>query len=198
MSRYQVIHSLAARIGSALFYMITSVLIMIINKQCLTVFRFPSFQFLGLGQMISTIVILRISKLAGVVDFPDLSWSTLKQVHPLPLFYLGNMVFGLGGTQNLSLPMFTALRRLELWLTMIGEAYVLSIWPSMGVKLSISFIIFGSIIAVMDDLTFNFLGYACVTLNNISTACVVVFVKRAIDTTKLGIRRSCLHISITQ
>lgn len=59
---------------------------------------------------------------------------------PLPVFFFGNLLFGLGGTQAVryfyyvidisydiisSLPMFTALRRFSIWMTMVGEQFIL-------------------------------------------------------------------------
>ena len=68
----------------------------------------------------ATILVLYSGKILNTLRFPDISLETVQKVWPLPLFYLGNLVFGLGGTQALSLPMFTVLRRFSILMTMIG------------------------------------------------------------------------------
>lgn len=57
-----------------------------------------NFNFL---QMISTILVLWISKKLGYLSFPALQRDTVKKIWPLPLIYAGNMMTGLGGTQQL-------------------------------------------------------------------------------------------------
>ena len=115
---------LVKKILTAVFYGVSSFMIMVVNKSVLTKYQFPSFQVLGLGQMLATVIILFVGKKLGIVSFPDLSSDTFRKIWPLPLMYLGNMVFGLGGTQNLSLPMMTVLRRFSILMTMIGEINV--------------------------------------------------------------------------
>ena len=112
---------LVKKILTAVFYGVSSFMIMVVNKNVLTKYQFPSFQVLGIGQMVATVVILFIGKKLNIVQFPELSTETFRKLWPLPLMYLGNMVFGLGGTQNLSLPMMTVLRRFSILMTMIGE-----------------------------------------------------------------------------
>lgn len=85
---------------------------------------------LGLGQMVSTMVVLWTARVIGYVDFPALEKDTFKRVWPLPLIYAGNMMFGLGGTKELSLPMMTVLRRFSILMTMIAEERLLSVRPS--------------------------------------------------------------------
>ena len=46
------------RVSSAILYGVASFLIVIINKSVLTMYKFPSFQVLGLGQMTASIIIL--------------------------------------------------------------------------------------------------------------------------------------------
>ena len=44
------------------------------------IFRFPSAQFLGLGQMVSAVLILYVGKSIGVVSFPSFNNQIPKQV----------------------------------------------------------------------------------------------------------------------
>lgn len=174
------------KILSALFYAGASFMITVVNKTVLTSYGFPSFQVLGLGQMAATIMVLFIAKKLHIVTFPDLDLSTAGKIFPLPLIYIGNMFFGLGGTKELSLPMFTALRRFSILMTMILEFYILGIKPSISVQFTVYLMIIGAIIAAANDLAFNLRGYIFINLNNIFTATNGVYMKKKLDSKELG------------
>lgn len=152
----------------------------------LTSNRFPSYQVLGLGQMLTTIVVLGISRQMGLVHFPPLQSDTFKRIWPLPVIYLGNMVTGLGGTKELSLPMFTALRRFSILLTMLAERLVLGVRAALSVKISVFAMVGGALIAACDDVAFVLSGYILVLTNDVFTASNGVFLKKKLDSKDLG------------
>ncbi|XP_076546224.1 ubiquinone biosynthesis protein COQ4 homolog, mitochondrial isoform X3 [Osmia lignaria lignaria] len=77
-----------ARVGSALFYGLSSFMITVVNKTVLTSFEFPSFQVLGIGQMLATIVLLFAAKKLRYVEFPNLEATTFVKIWPLPVIYI--------------------------------------------------------------------------------------------------------------
>lgn len=174
------------RIGSALFYGIASFMITVVNKNVLTTYNFPSVQFLGLGQMLATLIVLYIGKKLRIVSFPDFDLNTFGKIWPLPVIYVGNMLFGLGGTKELSLPMFTALRRFSILMTMIAELYLLGVRPSFSVQFSVYTMIIGALVAASNDLGFNLVGYVFVLLNDFFTATNGVYIKKKLDSKELG------------
>lgn len=91
---------LLKKIGSALFYGVTSFLLTVVNKNILSVWKFPSFLIVSVGQMTATVSILYIARAFGIVTFPKFSRDIPKKVFPLPFFHFGNMATGLGGTQS--------------------------------------------------------------------------------------------------
>lgn len=143
------------KVGSALFYGIASFLITVVNKTVLTTYKFPSFLVLSIGQMAASIVVLGLAKQLRLITFPGLDRDTGRKIFPLPLIYLGNMMFGLGGTQALSLPMFAALRRFSILMTMLLELRILGIRPSTPVQISVYSMVGGALLAASDDLSFN-------------------------------------------
>ncbi|XP_074641023.1 UDP-sugar transporter UST74c-like isoform X1 [Tubulanus polymorphus] len=177
---------LSQRLFGALFYGISSFIIIVVNKVVLTSYKFPSFQFLALGQLITTIVVLFIAKRLKMIHFPDCSKETIVQIFPLPLIYLANMVFGLAGTQKLSLPMFTVLRRFTILLTMIFEQILIGKVASLTIKLTVASMIIGALIAASDDLAFDLKGYVFILLNDLCTALNGVYTKKKLDTKNLG------------
>ncbi|XP_068944124.1 nucleotide sugar transporter SLC35D2 isoform X4 [Petaurus breviceps papuanus] len=142
---------------------------------------FPSPLFLGIGQMTATIVILYVSKLNNIIQFPDFNKSIPVKLFPLPLLYVGNHISGLSSTSKLSLPMFTVLRKFTIPLTLFLEVIILRKQYSVNVIVSVFAIILGAFIAAGSDLNFNLEGYIFVFLNDIFTAANGVYTKQKMD-----------------
>lgn len=96
------------------------------------------------------------------------------------------MMFGLGGTQALSLPMFAALRRFSILMTMILELKILGIRPTTTVQISVYSMVGGAVLAASDDLSFNLHGYLFVMITNSLTAANGVYMKKKLDTADMG------------
>ncbi|XP_069431840.1 nucleotide sugar transporter SLC35D2 isoform X4 [Ovis canadensis] len=94
--------SRVAKLLSALFYGTCSFLLVLVNKALLTTYRFPSPIVLGVGQMAVTIMILYVSKLNKIIQFPDFDKKIPTKLFPLPLLYVGNHISGLASTSKLS------------------------------------------------------------------------------------------------
>ncbi|XP_036760300.2 UDP-N-acetylglucosamine/UDP-glucose/GDP-mannose transporter isoform X3 [Manis pentadactyla] len=92
----------SARLLSALFYGTCSFLLVLVNKALLTTYGFPSPIVLGIGQMAATIMILYVSKLNKIINFPDFDKKIPIKLFPLPLLYVGNHISGLSSTSKLS------------------------------------------------------------------------------------------------
>ncbi|XP_068944121.1 nucleotide sugar transporter SLC35D2 isoform X2 [Petaurus breviceps papuanus] len=174
------------RLLSALFYGTCSFFIVLVNKTVLTTYSFPSPLFLGIGQMTATIVILYVSKLNNIIQFPDFNKSIPVKLFPLPLLYVGNHISGLSSTSKLSLPMFTVLRKFTIPLTLFLEVIILRKQYSVNVIVSVFAIILGAFIAAGSDLNFNLEGYIFVFLNDIFTAANGVYTKQKMDPKELG------------
>ncbi len=166
--------------GSALLYGTASLSIMVINKVVLTSYQFPSFAFLATAQFLFTTVVIFGLKLTGRVQVTDMSWDVLRVMAPLVIISLVNVLSGLGGTQKISLPMFTALRRFSILMTMLLEGYVFGTSPSSAVKMSVFLMIFGALVAALSDLTFDGLGYGMIFLSDLFTALNGVVMKRTL------------------
>ncbi|KAF2366825.1 Sugar phosphate transporter domain [Trinorchestia longiramus] len=174
------------RLLSALFYGLCSFFIVVCNKNVLTTHNFPSFQVVAVGQMAATIMVLFVGRELKVVDFPRYSHDVVTKIWPLPLIFTGNQVFGLGGTKRLSLPMFTVLRRFSILMTMIGERLVLGVTAPWSVSLTVYAMILGSVIAALNDLAFDAVGYVFVLANDAFTAANGVYTKQKLESKELG------------
>ncbi|XP_038163970.1 UDP-N-acetylglucosamine/UDP-glucose/GDP-mannose transporter [Cyprinodon tularosa] len=179
-------HPRLLKLSSALFYAGSSFLITVVNKTVLTSYRFPSYLFVGIGQMITTIVVLYLAKINNTVKFPDFDKSIILKIFPLPLLYVGNHVTGLASTKKLSLPMFTVLRKFTILMTMILEAYLLRKTFPRRIICSVVTIVFGAMVAASSDLAFDVEAYTFILLNDAFTAATGVYTKKKLGDQGLG------------
>ncbi|GAA6223137.1 UDP-N-acetylglucosamine/UDP-glucose/GDP-mannose transporter [Lates calcarifer] len=179
-------HSGLLKLLSAVFYAGSSFLITVVNKTVLTSFRFPSYMCLGIGQMITTLVVLYAAKRSKTVQFQDFDRSILLKIFPLPLLYVGNHITGLASTKKLSLPMFTVLRKFTILMTMILEVYILRKTFPKRLVYSVVAIVLGAMVAASSDLAFDVEGYTFILLNDAFTAASSVYTKKKLGTEGLG------------
>jgi len=170
----------------ALFYAAASVVIMMVNKVALFVWKFPSVATLALSQFVFTVISLRIMKAMGWINYPEATWAGCKAVFPLPILYVGNAVSGLSGTKALSLPMFTVLRRTNMPITMALEWWLLGTTYSTRIQLSIALMLVGSVVATLLDMQFDLIGYAATMLNNLFTSVSGVMTKIKLNNRPAG------------
>ena len=110
----------AKKIGTALFYAISSLGVIFANKIVLSTYKFPSVQTLALLQFTSTTLALKVASILGYVNLLPISVKGIKSILPLSTCYLLNILTGLSATQNLSLPMMVLLRRASILMTMVS------------------------------------------------------------------------------
>ena len=168
----------ARRIGTALFYAISSIWVIFANKIVLSTYQFPSVLAIALFQFGFTTAALQIANIFGYVSLLPITTKGLRTILPLSTCYLLNIVTGLSATQNLSLPMMVLLRRASILMTMVLERYMLHIQPSTTVQLSVGLMLGGAFVAALGDLSFNALGYVVIFFNDLFTALNGVILKR--------------------
>ncbi|KAM3611769.1 uncharacterized protein V6R79_023985 [Siganus canaliculatus] len=149
-------------------------------------YSFPSYMFLGIGQMVITIVVLYAGKLTKKIQFQDFDRNIPLKIFPLPLLYVGNHITGLASTKKLSLPMFTVLRKFTILMTMILEAYILKKTFPRPLVYSVMTIVLGAMVAASDDLTFDVAAYTFILVNDALTAASNVYTKQKLGAEGLG------------
>jgi len=170
--------SRAKKVGTALFYAISSLGVIFANKIVLSTYEFPSVLTLALLQFTSTTLALKVASMLGFVNLLPISVKGVKSIMPLSMCYLLNILTGLFATQNLSLPMMVLLRRASILMTMLLEKWMLNSQPSKTVQLSVGFMLGGALVAALGDLSFNLVGYVVIFFNDLFTALNGVILKR--------------------
>lgn len=180
-STHHLPHTVAEQVGAAMFYAISSLSVIFVNKIVLSSYAFPSSNTLALAQFTVTAVSLWVLKILGISKICNFSMSMVKTVAPLTIIFLMNVLSGLVGTKRISLPMFTVLRRFSILITMLMEHHFLKIKPSALVQVSVLLMLIGAVVASLSDLSFDAYGYMMIFTNNFFTAAYGIAMKKVMQ-----------------
>jgi len=161
-----------------LFYGTTSIVQTIFNKKILATYEFGASNFLLLLQMLISTSILLIGRSIGIFSFPNPNIATAKKILPLSLCYFATVLLALVSLPNLSLAMYSALKRLVALNILFCEYFVLHKTSALNIWLSVAVMMFGAFIAGISDLTFDGIGYAFALGSCIFQALYLVLVKK--------------------
>jgi len=114
----------------------------------------------------------------ATLDRPPSLRATLTCL-PLATIHTANVATALVGTAGLSVPMFIALRRFTLALTMAMERVMLGKVHSRVAVAAVGLMIGGAALAAANDLNFSGRAYAAISANNLLTAAYLVTMKGA-------------------
>ncbi|WAR23350.1 US74C-like protein [Mya arenaria] len=153
--------TLLARVAAAAFYGFTSFFIIVANKVILTSYKFPSFQFLGLAQMVTGVVALFTAKQLSLIKYPDFAPDIFQR--------------------------FTHVYSItEVFHTFHNDRRILDFRASKAIQLSVYLMIAGALVAGVFDLSFDTVGYVLIFINNVCTAANMVYTKKKLDAKDLG------------
>jgi solute carrier family 35 protein len=148
-------------------------MIVIFNKIVLTVFAFTSVPFIMFCQSIFTIGVFLIRRDTIQRPGKDIFWVCLLNS--------ANIFFGISSAGALNVAMFTALRRVSIFMTMVAQYIFLKTEIRKPVFWSVVVMIGGSVVAAANDLTFDLRGYTYVTINNLLTAGAQIQTKKTLS-----------------
>lgn len=183
-------------VSSVLVYGGCSVAIIWSNKVILTEYGLSPVSLMFL-QNAFTVIAMLIMHVMGYIKLKLPNLSTFNLLIGTSIINVMNTFVGLGGTALINAAMFTTLRRIGIGMTMILETLFLGINHKSSIKVSIYLIIIGTIIAALDDLTFNLVGYTYTMINNALTAGSQIVTKKYIDKhNENGKEMVCFYTSI--
>eukprot|EP00210_Caulerpa_lentillifera_P000475 g458.t1 len=185
--------SALVKVGAALYYGTASFLVQIVNKSLFTAYDFP------FPVLVALLQLAFMCPVSFFVARPKIEKRFIIAVLPLAVVNVLNVVSGLISTGGLSVPMFIALRRFSLLITLILERTVYAKTHDLTTKLTTFVMLLGAALAACTDLTFNAVGYTAIFFNDIFTALYLVLMKNLkglndISTVELIFYNSALSI----
>ena len=98
------------------------------------------------------------------------------------LLNTANVFFGITSSGIINVAMFSALRRISIFMTMVAQYYCFQQTVTRPVFCSVLLMIGGSLVAAIGDLSFNAFGYVYIMLNNVFTVAVQIQTKKILAT----------------
>lgn len=169
-----------------------------VNKACLTHYDFAYPFFIMLLQ--STFTCASIS-LLGLIDPllfapAPVKWRDMHHLATPGALFLLNVSVGLTTLTVLTVPMFSAFRRLTAVFVMVAEYVMLNKTLSLRIVASVLVMSVGAFVSALGDVTFSLLSLVLVFSNNALTAMYLASIKKVMEDLSITPYSLLYHISL--
>lgn len=171
-----------------LFYGLTSMSMGLLNKVLLSTFSFHGIFLLLTLQMVFQIIFCEYTrdKMGNPLNVPQYDWKVHRAGLMLGILYIVNVSMGLIGLSLVNLPMFFCIRRLVAPTIVFYEFILYNKKVDSLIQKSIVVMVIGALLAGLNTLSTDVLGYGLTMLNNLTTAATSVSQKRFSEKEKVG------------
>uniref|UniRef100_A0A7S4MYY6 Sugar phosphate transporter domain-containing protein n=1 Tax=Guillardia theta TaxID=55529 RepID=A0A7S4MYY6_GUITH len=173
-----------------LAYASTSIAITYANKIVLSSYGFHFEVTLILAQLALSTASILLLFLLGVCSAPPLNFDTLVKTLPLSFWFFAYVITGLSSLRSLSVPTWSAMRRLTALCILFLDWFSDSKLAPMSIWLSIVLMLLGAILAGLGDFEGSLRGYVHVACNCLSSALylrAVTQVKKKTGMSEMGV-----------
>lgn len=137
-------------------------------------------------QAIVAVIAVEICKALKWVEYPSFSLATAKEWAPVNIFFCLMLFTGMASLQYNSVPMVTVFKNLTNIATCMGDWFFFGNVPERLVLVAFGIMLSGAVAAAHKDITISFVGLFWMTLNCITCAGYVLYMKFATKTIKLS------------
>ena len=171
-----------------LFFASTSLSISLLNKWLLSSFGFSCYFLMLCAQLIMTLVFCIVTRdyLENPFKIPSFSRDTYNNSVTMAFAYVLNVCLGLIGLQLVNVPMFFCIRRTTTAFILLYEFISQGKVAEQGIRGSVAVICMGAILAGVESVRFDFIGFLITISNNMATAAASVMQKQFNDVLKTG------------
>lgn len=166
------------------------------NKALLSSFGFTHSFALLLWQYVATVALALVCRRLGFVPRTSSSssktqqqlwsWRVVVKWLPLNALFFAMLLSNTYALRWLSVPMVTVVKAVSTALTGLGDALIYGQPLGPGVLASILLMVASALVAGLNDLAFNALGYFFAGVNCISTTAYVLYMRKALRTLRIG------------
>jgi len=171
---------------ACLSYATCSITMTLTNKAMFSTFSFRYPLCLLMYQHIFTVVFLYLGRKLGYLHYEPLNWTNVKNWYPVNILFLLMLASGSYVIKLLSIPMVTIFKNVTTSLVTAGDYVLFGEVVTQGIFSSVLLMIASSIVAGLNDLAFNALGYLWMSVNCFVSAAYVLYMRHAMKTTKLS------------
>ena len=159
-------------------YAATSVIITFANKIVLSTYGFKHELSLVLAQLVLNTLAMAVLFIAGICDAPPLNAATFRKSIPLAFWFFVYVISGLSSLRSLTVPTWSALRRLTAIFILLFDYIYDSQKAPTGIISSVALMLAGGVVAAAGDFDGTWQGYVQVAVNCAASALYL----RAINT----------------